>query len=299
MADDLQTMAGCLTLAQPLTSLLDLAGRLHDWGKSHIAFQSSIVRQKDRPPQQDLAKAPKEAWCNLKDMYCNAEQSIGKRRGFRHELASTLAIFELLRSHNPDHAALLGQYHDLAEQLTELGVWDSQEENTSYEVDCPLAKELDALDAGQFNLLVYLVCSHHGKVRGSWQSTPLDQKYEPPSASSDDQSTNLQVKPRTTNVQKPILGILDHDVLPDIRLILKDGQTCQVPSVLLHLDLASIGLSVRYGDSWNHRVEQLKQTMGPFVLAYLESLMRAADIRISRQPHDKPDALVSMEGVHA
>ena len=49
----------------------------------------------------------------------------------------------------------------------------------------------------------------------------------------------------------------------------------------------------------SHQVEQLKQTMGPFVLAYLESLMRAADIRISRQPHDKPDALVSMEGVHA
>ena len=49
--------------------LLRLAGRWHDLGKAHAAFQSSI-KADDRPDRQDIAKAPDIAWpCSSRNMY--------------------------------------------------------------------------------------------------------------------------------------------------------------------------------------------------------------------------------------
>jgi hypothetical protein len=54
--------------------------------------------------------------------------------------------------------------------------------------------------------------------------------------------------------------------------------------------VARIGLSLRTGASWSERVAGLLQSHGPFTLAYLEALLRAADIRASRSSATEPPA---------
>lgn len=71
-------------------ALLVLAGRWHDLGKAHPAFQSLIAAD-DRPQRTDLAKAPDGSW---RRQYRCVD---GERRGFRHELASALALFAVLQ----------------------------------------------------------------------------------------------------------------------------------------------------------------------------------------------------------
>lgn len=282
VAADLVQIAQSMALPNTLVTLLDLAGRVHDWGKSHIAFQNSIKRNEHQPQQRDLAKAPQNAWCRSNEMYSMDQgDKEPKRCGFRHELASTLALFELLRRHNLYHPALLGPYQQLIEQ----GVLALPDANDAPVNDCPMANELNALDAKHFNLLTYLVCAHHGKVRSSWQSTPQDQKFYKPDAIAFN--------------KKPILGILEDDTLPSIRLVSAEGSVFEVPAIKLSTDLAAIGLSARYGESWIDRVQQLKQAMGPFTLAYLESLLRAADIRVSKQSSETPDTLINIQGAQA
>ncbi len=60
-----------------------------------------------------------------------------------------------------------------------------------------------------------------------------------------------------------------------------DGITA--PEVKLSLDLVELGLSSRYGKSWRDRTQLLLERIGPFRLAYLEALLRAADCRASAE----------------
>ncbi len=87
------------------------------------------------------------------------------RPGFRHELAGTLALFAVLQRHRSDHPALLGPWREL---LTEAGFISSPPPETqppaAQAPNIPEAEILD-LDAERFDLLAYLVCAHHGKLR--------------------------------------------------------------------------------------------------------------------------------------
>ncbi len=152
-------------LAKELADLFDLAGRWHDVGKVFPPFQGSIVSA-DRPARSDLAKAPKEAWLPVNKLY--PMENGGRRRGYRHELASTLALFAVLQRRAPDHPALLGPWREL---LNQAGM--PPQKATPPEVPPnPLEQEILALDADRFNLLAYLVCTHHGKVRLARHAPP-------------------------------------------------------------------------------------------------------------------------------
>jgi CRISPR-associated endonuclease/helicase Cas3 len=52
-------------------------------------------------------------------------------------------------------------------------------------------------------------------------------------------------------------------------------------SVELNLDVMELGLKAAYGRSWSERMQALRDRWGPFKLAYLETLVRAADWRAS------------------
>lgn len=72
----------------------------------------------------------------------------------------------------------------------------------------------------------------------------------------------------------PIRGVMENDVV--------SGLAFGLPDAILSLDLAAIGLSPKTGAGWTDRVLGLLDKFGPFRLAYLETILRAADCRVSQ-----------------
>jgi CRISPR-associated endonuclease/helicase Cas3 len=257
-----QIVAGLVT--KRLAELIELAGRWHDLGKAHPAFQAIIEARGAYPTRVDLAKAPDDAW-QTPCLYRSADGET--RRGFRHELASCLALFAVLHTYEPTHAALLGPW---AQALELAG--DS-------EVPAPVAEKSEATDlekqvlactAEEFDLLAYLVLAHHGKVRVALHAGPKDQEY----VARDDRGL-------------PIRGVREGDVLPAISL---DGLHTLSP-LRLTLAPAALGLSPITGRSWRERTAALLRAHGPGSLAYLEALLIAADRRASKLT--TPDPLLT------
>lgn len=264
-------LSGALRLPGEVGNVLSLAATWHDHGKAHPAFQGAIRPKEGRPTTQDLAKAPSGAWLRPPGLYRTADGS-DTRRGLRHELASALALFSVLQDYAPEHPGLLGPWRE-AFELT--GRFVPQRER-GVMAPSPLEEEVLALSAQQFDLLVYLVAAHHGKVRASLDAAPKDQDYE------DRDGRGL-----------PIRGVREGDVLPAVSLC---ASKPPVSSRTLSLQPAMLGLSPVTGRSWRERSLELVQRFGPTGLAFLESLIVAADRRASRlktqDPSLRPEAVV-------
>ncbi|MCR5220247.1 MAG: CRISPR-associated helicase/endonuclease Cas3 [bacterium] len=114
-----------------------------------------------------------------------------------------------------------------------------------------LASALAMLQNGESDLSAYLAASHHGKVRFSIRSMP-----------------NEEVPPNGARFAR---GIWEGDELPPFA-----GH----PGVKLSLACMEFGLSGQ-GKSWADRMTALLEELGPFRLAYLETLLRTADWRAS------------------
>jgi CRISPR-associated endonuclease/helicase Cas3 len=107
------------------------------------------------------------------------------------------------------------------------------------------------------DLVAYLLAAHHGKVRMSLRPLPTD--------AAPGERERLHAR-----------GVWDGDVLPQVDL----GATLVFPSTSLSLTPMLMG---RHRDqpSWMERALTLRDAWGPFRLAYLEALVRAADVRAS------------------
>lgn len=248
-------LASAFGLPPDLSRILSLAARWHDAGKAHDTFQAAISdAARGRDPhfgkRNDLAKAPSSAF--LRPPYPD-------RPGFRHELASTLMLFEVLRRRAPEHPGLLGAH---AELLSLTGTAAVEVSHADHIESHPLADELATLTAEELDLVAYLVCSHHGKVRGRWASTPQDMEAE----------------------HGGIHGVVSGDVTPAFALPDAHGKPVEVPSVTLSLAAAALGVGARYGASWTDRSSRLLDRHGPFALAFLETVLRVADWRASALP---------------
>ena len=248
-------------IAPAKAELLHLAGRWHDVGKAHAAFQCSIQAD-DRPERDDIAKAPDIAWpCSARNMY--HIDAVDQRRGFRHELASTLGLFGVLQRHEPQHQALLGPWREWFDVLGESHVTDDPVRSVNAAEPTPIEQEILDLSADDFDLLAYIVCAHHGKVRMAWHTSPADQK-------ADDHLLRIR-------------GVREGDVLMPLPLASADGEFHQLPATALDLSPSEAGLSCRTGRSWTERVLNLVERFGPFTLAWLEALLRSADQRASKE----------------
>lgn len=244
-----------------IAGLLELAGRWHDLGKAHPAFQAIIQARGPYHARVDLAKAPDGAW----QRPCLYRQADGEmRRGFRHELASCLALFAILRRYEPAHSALLGPW---AEALALTGDGEVPAPTAGKSKPTDLEGQVLACNAAEFDLLAYLVLSHHGKVRVALHAGPKDQDY----VARDDRGL-------------PIRGVREGDALPAISL---DGVS-SLPELSLTLAPASLGLSPLTGRSWRDRTAALLRAHGPGSLAYLEAILIAADRRASKFTTDDP-----------
>ena len=243
------------TLIPERASLLGLCGRWHDLGKAHPAFQGSIVGE-NRPDRPDIAKAEPGAWLSRHRLYPMPGEK--RRAGFRHELASALGLLEALRRANPDHPALLGPWREL---LTAAG-FDAPETADPPAEPSPLEAELLALSAEEFDLLAYLVCAHHGKIRLAWHATPADQA--------------------ANDGTLRIAGVKEGDSVPPILLADGEGNFRETDGFAVDLSVAAAGLDARVGPGWTERALKLLETHGPFALAWMETMFRAADQRASR-----------------
>lgn len=243
--DEFKRLATALDLSPGLLGPASIAARWHDLGKAHEAFNAAIRDKGPYDGRSDLAKAPRGCWASSKQIFRD-------RKGFRHELASTLALFEFLRTQAPNHPAL-------------------NEENPASEAKTNLlGTELAELSADDFNLVAWLICTHHGKVRCAWQPTVHDQEGP-------------------LNEERPLLrGIREEDLLPSTALLSEQGQMEPLPELTMRLAPSSIGLSKFFGRSWTDRVDGLLDRHGPFTLAYLEAIFRTADIRASRLTSSDP-----------
>ncbi len=117
------------------------------------------------------------------------------------------------------------------------------------------------------DLAAYLAASHHGKVRLTIRSLP--DEYTPPTDSS---------QPPDRRFAR---GLWEGDTLPACDL----GGGITAPALPLSLEPMELGLCETppfTGEpSWAERTLTLRDTLGPFLLAYLEALLRAADARAS------------------
>jgi CRISPR-associated endonuclease/helicase Cas3 len=261
VAEKAREIAQKTGLASVFVDLLELAAFWHDWGKSHPAFQGAM-RASDRPSRVDLAKGPENAWRKPPDMYCYLDES-DSRPAFRHELASAMGLFALLETYEPKHEALLGPWVSVLEQINRPVAGQ-----VAAPAPTPLIGRLLNCSADEFDLVAYMVASHHGKVRVALHAAPKDQDYR------DRDGRGL-----------PIRGMREGDRLPSVQLL--PGEP-NIPEVALTLTPAAMGLSHRTGISWSERCAGLLNRHGPGALALLESILRAADIRASRLETNDP-----------
>jgi CRISPR-associated endonuclease/helicase Cas3 len=112
-------------------------------------------------------------------------------------------------------------------------------------------------DAVERDLVAYLIAAHHGKVRLSIRSLP-------------DETGNPQI-PDALFAR----GIWQGDSLPAVAL----GELT-TPEISLDLSFMQMGEG-QHGPSWLARAITLRDRLGPFHLAFLETLLRAADARAS------------------
>lgn len=264
-------------------NLSKLAARWHDRGKAHECFEANFkpgVLEEAKAGQlkdEPAAKAPdgkssarkerddsQDAW--RRDKPKPGDPTDKRRPGFRHELASALAILETLRQARPDHPAFAWP-----EGLDKKDFGDEAETEGCARESSPAADELAALcpSRDEFDLLLYLVAAHHGKVRMSLRSSP------------DDGSTD--VPDPCPAERRQARGIRDRDRLPASKMPDSNGNNVEATEVFLNLDPMELGLSLRYGPSWRERMQGLLERLGPFRLAYLEALLRVADWRASRE----------------
>lgn len=240
-----------LDLGAPLAGCLRLAARWHDWGKAHEVFQDAVVDD-GRPASltgcRVVAKAPGPRRDQRGKVVEQGFWRRYRRKHFRHELASALGML------HPDALGTADADRVLLDYLKSAGLVDETADPTAW--------------TATRDLIAYLIAAHHGKVRLSIRSFPNETK-----------PTDKDGKPQPQ--KRFARGVWDGDVLALTDL----GGGVIAPEVRLSLEPMELGLCelppFAGQPSWLERMLRLRDSLGPFRLAFLEAVLRAADMRAS------------------
>ncbi|MCC6427300.1 MAG: DEAD/DEAH box helicase [Phycisphaerales bacterium] len=169
-----------------------------------------------------------------------------------------------------------GKRKDQAGVVVDPGFWTRYaRKHFRHELASALAVLQKSVPIGEADrdLVAYLIAAHHGKVRLSIRSFPDEKRPR---------AENGTPQPQKRFAR----GVWDGDDLPTTDL----GGGVHAPAVTLALEPMELGLCESppfvgadgVGEpSWIERVLRLREEIGPFRLAYLEAVLRAADERAS------------------
>ncbi|OGL44676.1 MAG: CRISPR-associated endonuclease Cas3'', partial [Candidatus Schekmanbacteria bacterium RBG_13_48_7] len=120
-------------------------------------------------------------------------------------------------------------------------------------------KLFEDFDDQSFNLMLYLVAAHHGRIRLAIRSLPDE------------------IKPPEN--KRFAMGVWDEEVIPQVML----QSDMLFPETKISLDSMEIGLSQDGSQSWMERMIRLRdeKNIGPIKLSFFETILRVADIRAS------------------
>ena len=275
-----------------MTLMLDAnqGGYDSDTGWDTSSKEAVIVTEGDGTPEDGQASEPtntsRRKWMTLSDHSRNVERE-------------ARAILDALSQHiaDPDDCAAValaalyhdaGKAHDAFQKMLRHGREDAPGDGIQlakskgrgkyedgvrhfrHEIGSALAvlKHADLLEGETRNLAAYLAAAHHGKVRLGIRSLPGARRNNRDSNPDADKLLGYRVsKPGT---------------LPPVDL----GQGLRVPETALDMSIAQIGMGENERRSWLDRSLALLERYGPFRLAYLEAIVRAADIRASKKEQE-------------
>ncbi len=175
------------------------------------------------------------------------------------------AFQEMLRKKLPDSKGPPGENEIMAKSPGD-GRFDTNRRHFRHELGSALAVlKHAALPEGETrDLAAYLAAAHHGKVRLGIRSLPGARTGNKDSNPDPDKLLGYPVP--------------DYETLPSVDL----GEGLLVPETTLDMSIAQIGMDENGRRSWLERSLTLLERYGPFRLAYLEAIVRAADMRVSR-----------------
>ncbi len=197
------------------------------------------------------------------------ELNLSELRDFRQQITFAAHHHDLGKAHEVFQKTLHGDKENFTDILAKS---KKGGKHSRKKFRHELASALALLENGRSDLEIYLAASHHGKVRLSIRA--LSDETKPFELGEND-----EYKPLDKNFAR---GIWDDDKLPATDL--GDGEI--FPETVLNLDAMQIGRSINGEPSWLERMLKLRDELGVFRLAYLEAIVRAADVQASANPQD-------------